>query len=235
MYPTAIGTMHMRSRVVPPPEVRCFSEYLRAAGYYCTNNAFTDYNFDTPTTAWDECDEQAHWRNRPDPHEVNDLADDPAYADDLHRLRKALADWQRTYDDLGLVPEEELIERWRPGGVTPTTEPPKVEIVENQIRATCPTPGASIAWTIDPPPDPPAPALNPHDIAALLLAGSTGLPSGMRAPELPTPQATPKRRRWRLYAGRFAPPSDTRLWFRACRIGYCNSEDVAIEPSQCRR
>ncbi len=50
-------------------------EYLRAAGYYCTNNAKTDYNFThdpkigTPTaaplTAWDESSPKAHWRNRP--------------------------------------------------------------------------------------------------------------------------------------------------------------------------
>jgi uncharacterized sulfatase len=66
MYPTAIGTMHMRSRAVPPPEVRCFPEYLRLAGYYCTNNFFTDYQFATPVTVWDTCDPQAHWRNRPD-------------------------------------------------------------------------------------------------------------------------------------------------------------------------
>jgi len=67
MYPTSIGTMHMRSRGVPPPEVRCFTEYLRAAGYYCTNNAKTDYNFEAPLTAWDECSGRAHWRNRPSP------------------------------------------------------------------------------------------------------------------------------------------------------------------------
>ena len=66
MYPTTIGTLHMRSQGVPPPYVRCFPEYLRAAGYYCTNNAKTDYNFPCPPTAWDECSRQAHWRNRPD-------------------------------------------------------------------------------------------------------------------------------------------------------------------------
>ena len=65
MYPTSIGTMHMRSKGVPPSFVRCFTEYLRAAGYYCTNNAKTDYNFDPPLTAWDENGRQAHWRNRP--------------------------------------------------------------------------------------------------------------------------------------------------------------------------
>ena len=64
MYPTTIGAMHMRSRAVPPPQVRCFPEYLRAAGYYCTNNSKTDYQFEPPFTAWDESSRQAHWRNR---------------------------------------------------------------------------------------------------------------------------------------------------------------------------
>ena len=33
---------HALEGAAPPPEVRCFPEYLRAAGYYCTNNAFSD-------------------------------------------------------------------------------------------------------------------------------------------------------------------------------------------------
>lgn len=78
MYPTSIGTHNMRCQAVPPPFVRCFTEYLRAAGYYCTNNAKTDYNFvhdpkistasaeAAPLTAWDESSSKAHWRNRPD-------------------------------------------------------------------------------------------------------------------------------------------------------------------------
>jgi len=65
MYPSSIGTHHMRSKGVPPPYVKCFPEYLRAAGYYCTNNVKTDYNFDVPITAWDEVSNRAHWRNRP--------------------------------------------------------------------------------------------------------------------------------------------------------------------------
>lgn len=64
MYPTTIGTHHMRCKAVPPAYVKCFTEYLRAAGYYCTNNVKTDYNFDAPVTAWDECNNKAHWRNR---------------------------------------------------------------------------------------------------------------------------------------------------------------------------
>jgi len=64
MFPTSIGTHQMRCRGVPPPYVKCFSEYLRAAGYYCTNNAKTDYQFDPPTSAWDECSKRGHWNGR---------------------------------------------------------------------------------------------------------------------------------------------------------------------------
>ncbi len=64
MYPTTIGTHHMRCKGVPPAYVKCFSEYLRAAGYYCTNNAKTDYQFAPPMTAWDESSRKAHWRGR---------------------------------------------------------------------------------------------------------------------------------------------------------------------------
>lgn len=78
MYQTTIGTMHMRTTedradalpgpylAVPPPYVKGFPEYLRAAGYYTTNNSKTDYQFGTPSTIWDESSNQAHWRNRPD-------------------------------------------------------------------------------------------------------------------------------------------------------------------------
>lgn len=485
-YPTAIGTMHMRSRAIPPPEVRPFPEYLRAAGYYCTNNYFTDYNFATPVTVWDESSPQAHWRNRPDPtqpffavfcsvathesridtddeqhhrntaalapeerhdpdgaplppyypdtptmrrawarysdnvtamdhwagdllrqldddglaantlvlfwsdhgrglprakrwpydsglrepllvrwpgriapgtvrvelaslmdlgptvlaaaglpvpeqmhgrplfdargvfsphprsyvfghrdrideaedtmrtarddhfryirnyhpdrpyalhsdysdrlacwrelrrlrweeatlraageeptlltpvqrhflattkppeelydlaadpHETRNLADDPRHAPDLRRFREALNDWQRTYGDLGLVPEEELIARWRPGGIQPTTEPPQVRIEAGQLVARCPTPGASIAWTIDPPGAPPAPgASSGSQLAGRSLADITGDPqTGGRT--------------WRLYSGPVAAVPGARLWFRACRLGYRDSDDVAV-------
>ncbi|HOF40988.1 MAG TPA: sulfatase-like hydrolase/transferase [Candidatus Hydrogenedentes bacterium] len=67
MYPNTLGTQHMRCKTPLPPQIRCFSEYLREAGYYCTNNAKTDYQFDPPAQAWDESSKDAHWRNRPDP------------------------------------------------------------------------------------------------------------------------------------------------------------------------
>ena len=59
MYQTSIGTHHMRTThtnentpnmptpysAVPPPYVKTFTEYLRGAGYYCTNISKTDYQF----------------------------------------------------------------------------------------------------------------------------------------------------------------------------------------------
>lgn len=80
MYPTAIGANYMRNftkpeampegippyQVVLPDGIKCYTEYLRAAGYYCTNNVKTDYQFDAPVTAWDECNNKAHWKNRPE-------------------------------------------------------------------------------------------------------------------------------------------------------------------------
>ena len=58
---------------VIPHYVKCFPEYLRAAGYWCTNDGKHDYQFNAPVTVWDETsnpwfeDGTAHWRNRPDP------------------------------------------------------------------------------------------------------------------------------------------------------------------------
>lgn len=82
MYATSIGCMHMRTTsyrrsaenpveftAVPPHYVKAFTEYLRAAGYYCTNNSKTDYQFakdPVPASIWDECSKKATYRNRPD-------------------------------------------------------------------------------------------------------------------------------------------------------------------------
>lgn len=64
MYATSLGSHHMRSTIQLPPNVKCFTQYLREAGYYCSNNVKTDYNFQVPPAAWDEVSENAHWRNR---------------------------------------------------------------------------------------------------------------------------------------------------------------------------
>ena len=64
MYPSSLGSQHMRCQTKLPSFVKCFPAYLRAAGYYCTNNAKQDYNFTTPPGSWDESSRKAHWRKR---------------------------------------------------------------------------------------------------------------------------------------------------------------------------
>ena len=144
MYQTSIGTHHMRTAhtnqhtpemptpysAVPPPHVKTFTEYLRATRYYCTNNQKTDYQFTPPLTAWDECNNQAHWRNRTGDspffsvfnptvtHEsgmwtnnrppVDDPTDPdqvtlPPYLPDTPKTRQALA---RHYDNLTLADQQ---------------------------------------------------------------------------------------------------------------------------------
>ncbi|PTY07936.1 sulfatase [Opitutaceae bacterium EW11] len=64
-FANGLGTQHMRSARPLPEGVRFFPEFLRAAGYFCTNNAKTDYNTSTPwAAAWDEDGAHAHWRHR---------------------------------------------------------------------------------------------------------------------------------------------------------------------------
>ena len=78
MYQNRIGAHHMRTtsvieegpkgivpyETVPPPYVKMQSQYFRENGYYTTNNAKEDYQFQKPVTAWNESSPQAHWRNR---------------------------------------------------------------------------------------------------------------------------------------------------------------------------
>ncbi len=65
MYATSLGAHHMRSQVRRPSWHRLFTEYLRDAGYYCTNNRKTDYNLEWKIEqVWDESSAEAHYKNR---------------------------------------------------------------------------------------------------------------------------------------------------------------------------
>ena len=81
LYPTSLGTHNMRtynsykkenepSIGIPsysplvPEGVKMFPRYLRANGYYTSNNAKEDYNFKKTDGVWDESSPKAHWKNR---------------------------------------------------------------------------------------------------------------------------------------------------------------------------
>ena len=64
MYPPSTGSEHMRSQTSLPASMKMFPQFLRDAGYYCTNNNKEDYNLDKPAGVWDESSVRAHWRKR---------------------------------------------------------------------------------------------------------------------------------------------------------------------------
>ena len=66
MYQNSIGTQHMRCNATLPQWLKPFPQSLREAGYYCTNNSKTDYQFSQPGAKeiWDESSAKAHWKNR---------------------------------------------------------------------------------------------------------------------------------------------------------------------------
>lgn len=83
MYPTSLGTHNMRTfntyntenepsigipsySPILPEGVKMFPEYMRAKGYYTSNNAKEDYNFKKTAGAWDESSTKANWKNRKD-------------------------------------------------------------------------------------------------------------------------------------------------------------------------
>lgn len=142
-----------------------------------------------------------------DPFEERNLAGDPAYADDLSRLSAALDAWLDTVGDLGRLPEGELLERWRPGGVPRRTAPVTATWSAGEVTLACETPGAVVGWT---PlgPDTPKPAPD-------------GLP-------IPIAGFDDDGRSWRLYGGAFRPDGD--VWAKAWRIGYEPSADLPLHP-----
>ncbi len=67
VYAATMGTQHMRSRHPIPERYKPNVHYLRNAGYYCTNNNKTDYNFKgNDNSYWDDSSNKAHYKNRPD-------------------------------------------------------------------------------------------------------------------------------------------------------------------------
>jgi len=139
-----------------------------------------------------------------DPHQVRDLAADPAHRATLERMRKAVTDWMTRTGDQGLVNEPEMIQRMWPGGVQPetaqpyivprtaSTAPARVETMTitapTEVVIYVPTQGASIGYTTD-----------------------TG--------------ATPK---WKLYTGPILVQAPMTLRAKAIRYGYKESAETRV-------
>ena len=62
MYPPSTGAQNMRSEVTLPPHILGYPDYLREAGYFCSNHVKHDYNWAAPKTMWDGND--ADWKTK---------------------------------------------------------------------------------------------------------------------------------------------------------------------------
>lgn len=124
MYSPSTGGEHMRSMAAMPKGTKMYPQFLREAGYYCTNNNKEDYNLQKPEGVWDESNGKAHWKNRKDgqpffaifneqcshesqirkrPHvAIHDPAKArvPAYHPDTPEVRQ---DWAQYYDQVTLA------------------------------------------------------------------------------------------------------------------------------------
>ncbi|MEL6594234.1 MAG: sulfatase, partial [Bacteroidota bacterium] len=81
-----------------------------------------------------------------DPYEIHNLADDPAYAEKLAELRQECDRWMSEINDVGMVPEAELVARFQPGGKQMRTMVTVRSTEGEKMVLSCETEGASIAY-----------------------------------------------------------------------------------------
>ena len=81
-----------------------------------------------------------------DPHELTNLALDPAYNDKLLELRAELDRWLSGFDDKGMMPEPDLINEIWPGMEQPVTSSPTASRQYGRVVLSSLTPGANIGY-----------------------------------------------------------------------------------------
>ena len=81
-----------------------------------------------------------------DPHELINLALDPAYSDKLLELRAELDRWLSGFDDKGMMPEPDLINEIWPGMEQPVTSSPTASRQYDRVVLSSLTPGANIGY-----------------------------------------------------------------------------------------
>ena len=88
-----------------------------------------------------------------DPHEIVNLAGEPAHQPRLEGMRTVLDRWMKDTGDLGTIPEAELKARMRPGGAWNTAATPDISpaggtfVASTEVRLTCATEGATIVYS----------------------------------------------------------------------------------------
>jgi len=81
-----------------------------------------------------------------DPHELNNIANDPQFAEILKEMREECDSWMNIIDDKGLINEKELIESFYPNRKARQTELPKIEISEKNVSVNEVTVGSRLGY-----------------------------------------------------------------------------------------
>lgn len=81
-----------------------------------------------------------------DPYELNNLVADPQVRDTLLHLRGVLNTWIDETNDLGRIPEAELIAKWLPNGEQRKLPPLEMEDKNEEIRLMSTKTDATILW-----------------------------------------------------------------------------------------
>ncbi|MEH6588457.1 MAG: sulfatase-like hydrolase/transferase [Halioglobus sp.] len=111
---------------------------------------YTAGSLNTDQARWFEpVGEERLFDIKADPFELTNLTGDPAYANDLQRLRDALEQELTRVGDLGEQSEARLVEQLQPTGEQQVTTAPSVSVKSNMLSARPTTPGSSIGYSMD--------------------------------------------------------------------------------------
>ena len=83
-----------------------------------------------------------------DPYELHNLANDPEYADKLDELRIECSRWMESINDMGEIPETEILENFWPGREQPVTATPAYEVIDGELILKSETEGANIGYKV---------------------------------------------------------------------------------------
>ena len=85
-----------------------------------------------------------------DPYEVDNIIDDPKYADRINNFRDALQNWQNEINDQGFIPENKIVESFWPNLIQPKTENVEFKMRDDGLYELISiTNGASIGYQIE--------------------------------------------------------------------------------------
>ena len=196
--------------------IRNFSPELPYAGHiiYWNQSAImqewfrlqAERNLSGPAALWMRTTRPAEelYDTQADPHQVHNLAGEPAHRATLARMRSAVTEWMARIGDQGLINEPEMIQRMWPGGVQPETAQPYIV-----PRRTTDDPVRSASIKIGGPTE------------FVIYVPTQGASIGYTTEDGATPA-------WRLYTGPILVEPPITLRAKAIRYGYKESQETRV-------